>query len=63
VKNAANPKTFCDLDEQRRVFNINNLPGGRLGYVQRQLENIRVWFSETNEAGRNKSRFLDVCNG
>ena len=55
VKNAANPKTFRDLDEQRSVFDIDDLSRGCLGYVQRQLENIRVRFSEMNEAGRNKS--------
>src|ERR1019366_1010870 len=55
VKNASDSHAFCDLDKQRRVFDINNLSGGCLGYVQRQLENIRVRFPETNEAGGNKS--------
>src|SRR5664280_3313006 len=55
VKNAANPKTFRNLDEERGVFDIDNLPRGCLGYAQRQLENVRIRFSEMNEAGRNKS--------
>src|SRR5208283_1428743 len=54
VKNASDSNAFCDLDEQLGVFNINNLPRRCLGDVQRQLENIRVWLSETNEAGGNK---------
>src|ERR1017187_9850417 len=55
VKNASNPQTFCDLDEERGVFDIDNLPRGCLGDVQRQLKNICVRFSETNEAGGNES--------
>src|SRR5271170_3981353 len=55
VKNAANPKTFRDLNEERGVFEIDNLPCRCLGDVQRQLENIRVRFPEMNEAGGNKS--------
>src|SRR5664280_3025014 len=55
VKIASNPQTFRNLHEHRGVFDIDNLPCRRLGYVQRQLENIRVRFSETNEAGGNES--------
>src|ERR1700689_5041840 len=55
MENAPNPKSLRALDEQRGVLDIDNLPGGSLGNVQRQFENIRVRFSETNEAGANKS--------
>src|ERR1700733_6979217 len=60
MEDAPNPKTFRDLDEQRGVFDIDNLPGGPLGNVQRQFENILVRFSETNEAGGNKSIYKSV---
>jgi hypothetical protein len=33
VENASNPQTFRDLDEHRGVFDIDHLPGWRLGDV------------------------------
>ena len=55
MQNAANPHPFRDLDKHRGVFKIDDLPNGRLGDIQRQLENICVRLSETNKAGGNKS--------
>jgi hypothetical protein len=42
VKNASNPQTFRDLDEDRGVFDIDCLPGWRLGDVQRKPKDVRV---------------------
>jgi hypothetical protein len=53
VKNASNPHTFRDLDEQRRVFEIDDLPGRHLGNVQRKVKDIRVRFAKVNKAGGN----------
>jgi hypothetical protein len=47
VKNASNPQTFLDLDEHRGVFDIDCLPGWRLGDVQaggpEVAEGFEVW--------------------
>ncbi|MDO8793853.1 MAG: hypothetical protein Q7J25_04455 [Vicinamibacterales bacterium] len=54
VKNASNPQTFRDLDEHRGVFDIDYLPGWRLGDVQRKPKDVRVEFADVDEAGGNK---------
>jgi hypothetical protein len=54
VKNASNPQTFRDLDEHRGVFDIDDLPGWRLGDVQRKPKDVRVGLAEVDEAGGNK---------
>ena len=41
VKNTSNPQTFRDLDEHRGVFDIDFLPGWRLGDVQRNV--VHAW--------------------
>jgi hypothetical protein len=50
VKNAPNPKTFCDLNEQRRVFDINNLAGWHLRNIERQPKDVRVGLAELDKA-------------
>jgi hypothetical protein len=42
MNNAANSQTFCDLDKQRGVFDIDYLPGRDLGDVQRKTKEVRV---------------------
>ena len=42
VKNASNPQTCRDLNEHRRVFDIDHLPGRRSGDVQRERKDVRV---------------------
>ena len=54
VKNAANPQTFGDLDKHRGVFDIDYLPGGHLGDVQRQPEDVSVGLADMDEAGGNE---------
>ena len=54
VQNAANPQAFRDLDEHRCVFEINDLPGRRLGDVKRKAKYLHVGFAELDEAGGNK---------
>jgi hypothetical protein len=54
VKNASNPQTFRDLDEHRGVFDIDHLPGWRLGNVQRKPKDVRIGFADVDEAGGNK---------
>ena len=54
VKNASNPQTFRDLDEHRGVFDIDHLPGWRLGDVQRKPKDVRVGLADVDEAGGNK---------
>jgi hypothetical protein len=54
VKNASNPQTFRDLDEHRGVFDIDYLPGWRLGDVQRKPKDVRVGLADVDEAGGNK---------
>ena len=54
VKNAANPQAFRDLDEHRRVFDIDDLLGRRLGDVQRKPKDVRVGFAKADKAGGNK---------
>ena len=54
VKNALNPHAFCNLDEQRRVFDIDDLARGRLGDVQRQAEDVGVGLADVDKAGGNK---------
>src|SRR5450759_4644974 len=55
VKNASNPQSFRDLDEHRGVFDIDYLPGWRLGDVQRKPKDVRVGLADADETGRNKS--------
>jgi hypothetical protein len=55
VKNALNPQAFGDLDEHRGVFDIDDLPGGSLGDVQCQPEDVRIRLVKVDEAGGNKS--------
>jgi hypothetical protein len=55
VKNAPNPQTLRDLDEQRRVFDIEYLSDGRLGNVQSQPIDVRVGLAKVDKAGGNKS--------
>jgi hypothetical protein len=54
VKDAANPQTFCDVDKERRIFDVQYLPGWRLSYVQRQAEDVRIRLAYMDKAGRNK---------
>jgi len=54
VKNAPDPQTFRDLDEHRSVFDIDDLPGRRLGDIQRQPKDVRVGLPDVDEAGGNK---------
>ena len=54
VKNASNPQAFRDLNEHRRVFDIDDPPGWRLGDVQCQPKNVRVWLADVDEAGGHK---------
>jgi hypothetical protein len=54
VRNASNPQTFRDLDEHRGVFDIDYLPGWRLGDVQRKPKDVRLGLAKVDEAGRNE---------
>jgi hypothetical protein len=54
VKNASNPQTFRDLDEHRRVFDIQDLVRWRLGNIQRKTKDVRVGLSDVYEARGNK---------
>ncbi|MBE7444401.1 MAG: hypothetical protein HS132_03830 [Planctomycetia bacterium] len=54
MKNASNPQTFCDPDEHRGVFDIDYLPGWRLGNVQWKPKDVSVGLADINEAGVNK---------
>jgi len=50
MQNTPNPQTLCDLNEQRRVFDINNLAGWHLGDVERQPKDVRVGLAEVDKA-------------
>ena len=54
MKDASNPKSFRDLDEHRGVFDIDHLPGRRLGDVQRKPKDVRVGLADVDEAGGDK---------
>jgi hypothetical protein len=51
VENAPKPQTFRHLDEHWGVFDIDDLPGWRLGDVQRQPKDVRAGFADVDEAG------------
>src|SRR5664279_3440051 len=55
VNNASNPHAFRYLDEHRGVFDIDYLPGWRLGDIQRHTKDVRVGLAEVNETGGNES--------
>ena len=54
VKNALNPQTFCNPDAHRGVLDVDDLPGRRLGDVQRKPEDVRLRLAEVDEAGGNE---------
>jgi hypothetical protein len=54
VKNASNPQTFRDPDEHWGVFDIEDLPGRRLGDVQRKPKDGRVGLADVDDAGGSK---------
>ena len=54
MKNAPNPQAFGDLHEHRRVVHIDDLPGWRLGDVQREPKDVRVGLADVDEAGGNE---------
>src|ERR1019366_4982721 len=60
VKDASDPQTFRDLDEHRGVFDIDYLPGWRLGDVQRKPKDVRVGLADVDEAGGNKGIYKPV---
>ena len=51
MQHASNPQAFGNLDKHRRVFDIDHLPGGRLGDIQRQPENVGVGLADVDKAG------------
>src|ERR1700677_2273622 len=54
VKDASNPQAFGDFNEHRGVFDIDHLPGRRLGDVQREPKDVRVGLADVDEAGGNE---------
>jgi hypothetical protein len=54
MKNASNPQTFRDLNEDRSVFDIDDVLRRRVGDVQRQSKDVRVGLADVNKAGGNK---------
>jgi hypothetical protein len=51
---AMNTEALGDLDEHRGVFDIDYLPGWRLGDVQPKPKAVRVGLADMDEAGGNK---------
>ena len=51
VKNAANSHTFRDFDEHRCVFDVEHSLRRGLSNVQREPEDVRIWFSDMDKAG------------
>jgi hypothetical protein len=50
VKNASDSKTFRNLDEHRRVFYIDDLPGRYLGDIESKTEDVLVGLADVYEA-------------
>ena len=48
------PQSVRDLDEHRRVVDKRDLLCRRLGEVERETEDIHIWFAHANKAGRNE---------
>ena len=43
MKNASNSQPFRDLNEHRRIFDINDVRRRRLGDVQRKANAAKLW--------------------
>jgi hypothetical protein len=54
MHNASNSQAFRDLSEHRSIFDIDNLPGGRLDDVQRKPKNVLIRLVEVDEARGNE---------
>src|ERR1017187_4941524 len=55
VSNASNSQPFRNLNEHRGVFDIDHLPGRRLGDVQGKSKDVRIRLAEVDKARGNKS--------
>ena len=55
MKNASNPQTFRDLNEHRRIFDIDDVLRRRLGDVQRKPKHFHIGLADVDETRRNKS--------
>jgi hypothetical protein len=60
VKNASDPQTSRNVDENRGVFDIDDLLRWRLGDVQREPKDVGVGLADVNKAGGNKSIYKPV---
>jgi len=54
MENASNHQTFRDLNEHRRVFDVDDLTGWRLGDVQGESKDVNIGLANVYEARRNK---------
>ncbi len=54
MKNASNSQTFRDLNEHRRVFDVQYAAGWRLSDVQREPKHFHVGLARMDEAGGNE---------
>ena len=66
MHDASNSQAFRDLSEHRSIFDIDDLPGGRLDDVQRKPKNIFIRLVEVDEArgneGIHKFSQLELAN-